>query len=78
MKLLPKILAIIGLVLFVLSLLIPNNYDLCHSDLSIGGLTCLPDWVFQIDEVFYVALGCIFSSIILAITRDSPLKLFEG
>ncbi len=67
MKLFPKILMIIGFVLFILGALTPNNYSACHSDLIIAGYndtqSCLPDVVYQFGEVsFFVGIVCIFAS----------------
>jgi len=70
MKLLPKIIFILGLLLIVFNFAVPENYSNCHTDLIIAGhndsQSCLPDIVYQIsDASFYAGLICIFASFIL-------------
>ncbi len=70
MKLLPKMIFVLGLLLMVFNFAVPNKYRDCHSDLIITGfndsLSCLPDFVYQISEAsFYAGIICIFGSFTL-------------
>jgi len=83
MKLFPKVLLIIGLLLFIICFAIPNNYSDCHSDFSVAGFTnrqsCLPDFVYQLDEVsFYVGIICIFAAFVLKEEREAEVTIFDN
>ena len=67
---LAKITLILGILLLIFSFAIPDNYEICHSDLRIAGYNdsqnCYSDLVYQISEAaMFVGIICIFSAPIL-------------
>jgi len=57
------ILLIVGFAVLIFGALIHINFDDCASDLSIGGRSCVPHWLYDLaTAAFFVGLGCILGS----------------
>ncbi len=71
-----KILLIIGFGLLTIFILTPNNYDACHSDLTLPDFSsqiCFPDFVYQFKEIsLFGGICCIFSSFIFFEEMEKP------